>query len=214
MNDTSYKIGMLGTGRMAINLSRLWAAKGHRIFIGSRDPQKAKTVAANVEGAVQGGSYRETAAFADVLALAIPWTAVTATLPNLGLLDGKILIDMTNPVEQTAVGMQLAIGHTTSFAEEIAQLTPGARVVKAYNSIYFDVLTDPQFGDQNASAFICGDDVTAKEVVAQLSQDIGFDPVDSGPLSNARLLEPLAVLWMQLAFSSHGTDIALKLLKR
>ena len=67
---------------------------------------------------------------------------------------------------------------------------------------------------QNASAFFCGDDKNAKAVVAQLSQDIGFDPVDSGPLSNARLLEPLAVLWMQLAFSTHGTEIAFKLLKR
>jgi NADPH-dependent F420 reductase len=214
MNATFLKIGTLGTGRMASNLGELWAAKGHQVFLGSRDPQKAKELAQSIGPNVKGGSSAEAVAFGEVLALAVPWTAAEETLKALGVFGGKILIDMTNPIQLTDAGRQLLFGHTTSAAEQIATWAPDARVVKAFNSIYFENLEKPQFGPLNASSFFCGDDEQAKAVVARLSQDIGFDPVDCGPLANARLLEPLAVLWMQLAFSSHGSDIALKLLRR
>ncbi len=102
----------------------------------------------------------------------------------------------------------------TIIAEEIAKRSPDARVVKAFNSIYFENLEKPQYGATKAGSFFCGDDDQAKAVVAQLSRDIGFDPVDCGPLTNARLLEPLAVLWMQLAFGGNETDIAFALLRR
>jgi NADPH-dependent F420 reductase len=215
LNNESIRIGTLGTGRMAGNLGRLWAAKGHQVFFGSRDPYKAKALAESAGSQAQGGTYAEAAAFGEVVLLATPWTVAEETLHSLGSLDGKILVDMTNPIRQAEAGMELALRQTTSFAEALAKQASGAKVVKAFNSIYFAVLEKPSFGDERASSFFCGDDEQAKAVVAQLSRDIGFEPVDSGPLWNARLLEPLAVLWMQLAFSgSHGSDIAFKLLKR
>jgi NADPH-dependent F420 reductase len=215
MNATVFKIGMVGTGRMAGNLGKLWAAEGHQVFFGSRAPQKGRELAQSIGPNAQGGSSAEAVAFGEVLALAVPWTAAEETLKVLGAFDGKILIDMTNPIRPADAGVQLLLGHTTSAAEQIATWAPDARVVKAFNSIYFENLEKPQFGPLNASSFFCGDDEPAKAVVARLSRDIGFDPVDCGPLLNARLLEPLAVLWMQLAFSTdNGADIAFKLLRR
>ncbi|MFQ6111122.1 MAG: NADPH-dependent F420 reductase, partial [Nitrospinota bacterium] len=116
----------------------------------------------------------------------------------------------------TADYSALAIGHTTSAAEEIAKMAPGTKVVKAFNHVYAQIVhSSPQFGSQNASVFFCGDDAAAKEVVAGLMREIGFDPVDSGPLTNARYIEPVAELMVQLAhFLGMGTDIALKLIRR
>jgi NADPH-dependent F420 reductase len=208
------KIGTLGTGRMANKLAKLWTAKGHQVFFGSRNAHKARQLAASLGPNANGGTQAEAVAFGEVILLAVPWTAAEETLKALGPFEGKILIDMTNPIKPTEAGMQLAMGHTTSFAEEIARLVPGAKVVKAFNSIYFDNLDKPHYGAAKAGAFFCGDDDQAKAVVTQLSRDIGFDPVDSGPLTNARLLEPLAVLWMQLAFGGNETDIAFALLRR
>ena len=208
------KIGTIGTGRMAGNLGKLWAATGHQIFFGSRDPQKAKSLAGSIGSNADGGTPAEAIAFGEVILLAVPWTAAEETLKALGPFEGKILIDMTNPVKPSEAGMQLALDSATSAAEQIAGWASDARVVKAFNTIYFENLEKPQFGAEQASSFFCGDDDQAKAVVAQLSRDIGFDPVDSGPLTNARLLEPLAVLWMQLAFGGNETDIAFKLLRR
>ena len=180
--STRVKIGTIGTGRMATNLGQLWAAKGHQVFFGSRDAAKPANWL-NIPAQMQGGGTRDEAvAFGELLVLAVPWSAAEETLKPLRPFAGKILVDMTNPVKATeGRGMQLAIGHTTSLAEEIARWVPGARVVKAFNSIYFENLKKPQFGREQASSFFCGDDDQAKAVVAQLSRDIGFDPVDCGP---------------------------------
>ena len=210
----SLRIGTLGTGRMAENLGQLWADKGHQLFFGSRNPEKAKELANRLGPNANGGTQAEAKSFGQVILLAVPWTAAEATVKSLVPFDGKLLIDMTNPVKPSDSGVQMAVGHTTSLSEEIAVWATGAKVVKAFNSIYFGNLVNPRFGTENASSFFCGDDNQAKAIVAQLSRDIGFDPVDSGPLVNARLLEPLAALWMQLASLGGNTDVAFKLLRR
>lgn len=202
------QIGMLGTGRMAQELGRLWSAAGHAVMFGSRDPLKAAHVAQQTHPSASGGSYADTAAFGEVVVLAVPWFAAQDVIAAAGSLAGKILVDMTNPLQDG----QWALGFDTSAAEQIAAWASGARVVKAFNSIFYRNLDELSRGGE-ASAFLCGDDLGAKGTVAQLALDCGFDPVDSGPLRNARLLEPLAVLWMELA-STHGTDIAFRLLRR
>lgn len=216
MDTLPLKIGVLGTGRMAGNLGKLWVAQGHQVFFGSREAQKARALAESVGPNAKGGTLAEAVAFGEVILLAVPWLAAEATLKTLGSLAGKILVDITNAVKPSEVGPQLALDYlTTSAAEEVARQAPGAKVVKAFNSIYFENLARPQFGEDKASSFFCGDDAQAKAVVARLSRDIGFEPVDCGPLTNARLLEPLAILWMQLASArDYGPDIAFKLLKR
>ncbi len=210
MNSELIKIGTLGTGRMAGTLGKLWAAKGHRVFFGSREPQKARQFAASIGHDAQGGTQAEALAFGDVILLTVPGASAREVVRSLGPWEGKILVDLTNRLQPVPGGA----GVVASQAEEIAKLAVGAKVVKAFNMIHFQILENPQFGAESASAFFCGDDGEAKAVVAQLSRDMGFDPVDTGPLENARLLEPLGLLWIRLAGLGHGRETAFKLLKR
>jgi predicted dinucleotide-binding enzyme len=206
------KVGMIGTGNMGSTLGRLWAGCGQDVFFGSRDPQRGKALAAEVGRGAQGGSIEQASAFGDVLALAVPWHAAQETVRIMLPLDGKVLIDMINAFEMDSGPL---LGFTTSAAEQIASWAPGARVVKAFNSIHFASIANPDFGGQAASQFYCGDDLNAKAQVARLSTDIGLDPVDAGPLWMARQLEPLAFIWIYLAWGQNlGTDTALKLLRR
>ncbi len=199
---------------MGSGLGKSWAQKGHKIFLGSRDPAKAQGLAASIGHGASGGGVRAAAQFGDTVLLAVPWRGVESTVKAAGELSGKVLIDCTNPM--TADYMQLVIGHDTSGAEEVAKQAPGARVVKAFNHIYAPIIhSSPQFGSHIATVFFCGDDPAAKETVAGLIRDIGFEPVDAGPLQNARYVEPLAELCVQLAYAlGMGTDQALKLIRR
>lgn len=203
------QIGILGTGRMAQGLGRVWAQSGHAVLFGSRDATKAEQIASQIGAGARGGSYADAAGFGEVVVLTAPWPAAEQTLRAAGSLAGKVLIDVVNPLQDA----DLALGHTTSAAEQIAAWAPGARVVKAFNTIYFQSL-DARAHPGDASAFFCGDDPAAKQLVAQLAADLGFDPVDAGPLVNARLLEPLALLWIRLAGQGgYGPQIAFKLLR-
>ncbi len=141
------------------------------------------------------------------------WGAAQGAVQAAGSLTGKILIDATNPLKPDLSG--LALGHTISAGEEVARRPSGAKVVKAFNTIGAQHMANPVFGSQRASMFIAGDDASAKRTVADLAEALGFDPVDVGPLTQARLLEPLAMLWISLAYAfGHGTNIGFKLLRR
>ncbi len=208
-------IGIIGVSKLGSRLGQLWAAKGHQVMFGSRNLEKAKTEAANAGTAsnpIQSGSYSEAVAFGDVVVIGVPWPAAIETVRALASnLSGKTVIDTTNPVGEN---MTVAIGHTTSAAEEMARAIPAAHVIKAFNTVHFAVLDNPSFGGVRADGYYCGDESSAKHDVAQLIADAGFDPIDAGPLRNARLLEPLANLWMQLAFvNKMGTESAFKLLR-
>ncbi|MBL8056869.1 MAG: hypothetical protein JNK29_09240 [Anaerolineales bacterium] len=127
-------------------------------------------------------------------------------------LAGRVLVDATNPL---APGLQLALGHTTSGAEQVAAWAPGARVVKAFNTPGVENMADPHYAGQAATMLICGDDASAKAVVAGLAEALGFDVADLGGLPQARLLEPLALIWIQLAIGQkQGRGIAFRLLRR
>ncbi len=207
-------IGIIGTGNMGSGLGKAWAAKGHKILLGSRDPQKAKTLAKTMALNISGGSIAEAAAFGEVVLLATPWTAATDAIKAAGPLGGKILIDCTNPLTPDMRG--LTLGHTTSAGEVVAKWAPEAKVVKAFNHIFAQIVhSSPQFGGQSASVFYCGNDPGAKATVAGLAKEIGFEPIDAGPLQNARVLEPLGLLCIQLAYGlAMGTDVAMKLIRR
>ena len=200
-------IGVIGTGKMGGTLGKLWADKGHQVLFGSRDLQKAKTMASTIGPSATGGTYAEAAQFGEAVLFAVPWRVAQDVIQAAGNLTGKVLMDCTNP---GATGL---VAGQTSDAEEIARWAVGARVVKAFNQIGYENLSNPQFGSQQASTFICGDDEAAKSIVARLGEDIGFDVIDAGPLSNARLLESLTMLWGQLA-RKQGRNIAFKLLRR
>ena len=177
------RIGIVGSGKMGSGFARA-LKDSHEVWIGSRDTERGKQ-AADETGATGGGSYTDVVADADVVILAVPWSAVDETLPQLGDLSGRILIDITNPY--TAEGLVPLEG--TSTAEEIQKKAPGARVVKGWNHVYSSNLTRPDADGIAASVLIAGDDAEAKETVSQIARDMGFDPVDVGELAMTRNLE-------------------------
>jgi predicted dinucleotide-binding enzyme len=182
---------------------------------GVRDPKDSKVqdVVRAAGGRARATTVREAAAAGEVVVLATPWSAAADALKAAGSLRGKLLVDATNPLKVDLSG--LALGHTTSAAEQVASWAAGTKVVKAFNTIGAQHMTDPRFGDQRASMFLCGDDAEAKRTVGGLAEALGFDPVDAGPLTQARLLEPLAMLWISMAHAyGQGPNIAFKLLRK
>lgn len=208
------KIAIIGAGNVGGTLGTAWAAKGHDVVFGVRDPREAKVqeLLRATGGKARAASVREAAAAAELVLLATPWGAAQDALRAAGDLKGKILVDATNPLKPDFSG--LALGHTTSAGEEVARWAPGARVVKAFNTIGAQHMTDPRIAGQRPSMFVCGDDPAAKQTVAGLAEALGFEPVDAGPLTQARLLEPLAMLWISLAYAHGlGTNIGFRLLR-
>ena len=207
-------IGIIGSGNVGKALGETWLKKGHQVqFSYSRDLQKLRAYATELGRSASAGTPDEAVRFGEVVLFAPPWPAVEDALRAAGSLAGKILIDCTNPLKPDLSG--LAIGHTTSAGEEIARRAPGARVVKAFNTTGAENMKSPQFGSHRAIMPICGDDAGAKSVVGALAQEAGFEVVDAGSLSIARLLEPLAMLWIHLAYGQKmGTGFAFTLLKR
>jgi len=203
------RIAVIGTGRMGTALARQFAAAGHEVRVGSRDPARGAEKAQAV-GADFGGTYFTAAANVDVLVLAVPFHAVLHSLAQVGDVAGVVLIDPTNPLwDENAEPDR-------SCAEQIQAFVPEARVVKAWNHLYSAVVRrSAEFDGVAATLFIAGDDPEAKELVERLATDIGYDPVDAGPITSARYLEPLAALMTTLDRQAGGEYLhALKLLRR
>ncbi|MGE5893490.1 MAG: NADPH-dependent F420 reductase [bacterium] len=208
-------IGIIGAGRMGSGLGRIWAERGHKVFLGARTAAKAADAARATGHGAQGGSVAEAAKFGEVILLATPWTSTADAVKAAGPLSSKVLIDCTNPLEPDMSG--LAVGHTTSAAEEIARMAPGSRVVKAFNIAFADIYQSGSrlFGSRVPTMFYCGDDEEAKSIVRRLIKECGFEPIDAGPLKSARYLEPLAMLMIQLGYTQKmGTNIALSMIQR
>jgi hypothetical protein len=209
------RIGIIGSGMVGGTLGRCWAQRGHEVMFGVRDAANPKVGAllAEIGPNAKAGTVAEAAAYGEVIVLATPWRATQDALRSAGDLTGKVLFDCTNPLKADLSGLE--VGHTTSGGEQVAAWAPGARVVKIFNTTGFNNMADPKYGTEAATMFYVGDDAEAKAIAAQLASEIGFDPVDAGPLVNARLLEPLAMLWIHLAFvQKQGRQIAFKLLRR
>lgn len=203
------KIGIIGAGNIGSSLAQVWSAKGHEVVIGVRDPNspKAQQALANLGSGGRAVSLPEAAAFGEVLAIALPWNAVRESLAAMGDLRGKIIIDATNRFNAEP-------GDAPSAAEDIARLATGAHVVKAFNTMGWESLHNPIFNGVPVTAFICGDDATAKSTVMNLAQEMGINAVDAGPLSNARAVEALAQLWVYMMRSGAGRDMAFTLIRR
>lgn len=209
------KIGIIGSGNVGSALGKIWAENGNEIMFSSRHPERLKDLVQSVGKNACYGLPADAAKYGEVVVLSVPWTQAVDALRSAGSLKDKILIDCTNPVKPDMSG--LAVGHTTSAAEEIAKAAPGARVVKAFNTTFAAVMHSPSrnFGSQKATGFYCGDESPAKAVVSELIKETGLEPLDVGPLMCARYLEPLAMLAMQIAFVlGLGTEMTIGLLRR
>jgi hypothetical protein len=209
------KIAVIGSGNVGGTVGRRWADLDHEVVFGSRDPssENVKNILASTGGKAKVDTVAGAAAFGEVVVLATPWEATKDAIAAADDLLGKVVLDCTNPLKPDLSG--LSIGPDTSAAEQVAGWAPGARVVKGLSTTGSGNMAEPQYGDQQASMFICGDDESAKASVGQLVGELGFDVVDCGPLSMARTLEPLALLWVTLAYElGQGPNIAFKLLRR
>jgi predicted dinucleotide-binding enzyme/predicted ester cyclase len=206
------KIGIVGSGKMGAGLGRLWAHEGHQVmFSYSRRPEKLEDLVQEIGSHAQSGTPREAVRFADVVLLAVPWAAIGDAVVAAGPLEGKIVLTCVNPLGP----LGLEVGLMSSAAEEIAKLAPGAIVIEAFNTIFAGILhSRPHLSANNTpTVFYCGDDRDAKAKTAELIGDAGLHPVDAGPLQNARYIEPLAMLMMELGYSQRlGTDIAMRLM--
>jgi 8-hydroxy-5-deazaflavin:NADPH oxidoreductase len=201
-------ITILGAGNMARSLAGLFAAAGYEVVLGSRDVAKAQAAASTLGARVRSAGVKNAAAASDTIILAVPFDAVAATIAAAGGLAGKTIVDITNPL--TADYQGLTIGHTTSAAEEIQKLAPQAKVVKAFNTVFAQVLQNGgKAGGVPATIFIAGDDEAANEAVAAIVRKSGLVAIATGPLKMARYLEPLGGLNVALGYGrGFGTDIA------
>ncbi len=190
------KIAIIGKGHVGNALCSGLSAK-HETRFGHRDPAE---------------SVANAAKWGDIIILAVPYENANNAIEEIrAYADEKIVIDVMNAVGAKS---ELAISCTTSSAEETQKKLPKAKVVKAFNTVFAANQNKGKIGKEQLTAFIAGDDLKAKQTVAQLTQDIGFDPIDCGPLKAARHLEAMAIMIINLAFAyGMGTKIGFKLVK-
>ncbi|TDR31628.1 NADPH-dependent F420 reductase [Hydromonas duriensis] len=194
------KIGILGFGSVGQKLAKLFADAGHEVSIGLRNNADAQN-----NSAYRFGSFAEVAANVDALALAIPYKASLDALNNLAsALEDKIIIDNTNPLNDD--WSPLLLGQENSAGETIQAALPKSHVVKAFNTIFADVMQKEAHSrnGQNITAFIAGNNDEAKNTVMELAQAVGFSPLDTGDISSSRYLEAMAHLNIRIAVPLGG----------
>lgn len=200
-------VGILGSGLMGGKLGTLFARAGHEVvFSYARSEQKLKRLAREAGARARAGTPAAAARAADVLLLAVHWSKVDEVLQQAGSLGSKILISCSLPMNMDDTA--LIVGQSSSGAEELARKVPPARVVAAFSTLPSEVLFSVFEARGKAdppSLVYCGDDEQAKALAARLIRDVGFDPVDAGPLRVARYTEPFSLLIAQLAYEGSGS---------
>jgi len=205
------RIGILGAGLMGAKLGTLFARAGHEVvFSYSTSQDKLERLAREAGGKAKAGTPAEAATDADALLLAVHWLRFDDVLNQAGDLSGKLVITCSLPMNEE--NTELVIGRTASAAEALATKLPAARVVSAFNTVPSEVLFGvygSKSGARRPSLVYCGDDLQAKEVAARLIRDVGFEPLDVGPLRIARYTEPFALLVGQIAYEgTRGPEVA------
>jgi predicted dinucleotide-binding enzyme len=204
------KIGIIGAGSLGTALAARFARAGHSVMFGGGE--SAHAVADGL--GVGAGSNADAAAFGEVVILAVPFGAIDNALADAQPLSGRILWTCVNALNRDLSG--LAVGFDNSAAEEVARRAPGARVVAAVPPFAAAIASHRTKYEQDLepSVFLSGDDDDAKAVVARLVRILGAEPVDAGPLTAARLVEPAMMLVVRLAYAGVPRDVGLRLLER
>lgn len=202
------KVTVIGAGNMGSAFVKQLHTAGHQARVTARNTAQAEALAARFPG-VLAVPAAGAASDADAVIVATGHADAVAALRSVGDLSGKVVVDITNPL--TADYMGLTLGHSTSAAEEMARAIPGAQIVKAFNTVFAQVLdAGADFGKgQKVTVFFASDSERAKQTVKALAESFGFSTVDAGGLQNARYLEPLAGLNIYLGYGAGmGTGIA------
>jgi len=208
-------IAIIGVGNVGSALGPAFAANGHKIIYGVRDTssQKVRDLLQQTGVNASAATVRDAAAEAETIFMALPWGVTERVIKNLGSFQNKVLIDCTNPIAPEFKG--LLVGTNLSAGEQVQQWAKEARVVKAFNTTGAANMKNPDYSGQPVTMFICGDDQDANQTVAELASGIGFDPCITGPLYHARYLEPLAMLWVDMAYvQGKGPGFAFKIMRR
>ncbi|WP_233888007.1 NADPH-dependent F420 reductase [Paraburkholderia flagellata] len=201
------KVAIIGTGNMGSALAAVLATAGHKVSIAAREQARAKDLAERVGHGAVAVELSKSANDAEVVILAVPYEALVEAARAAGNLEGKVVIDISNPI--TADYKDLLIGHTTSAAEQLQSAIPGAKVVKAFNTVFARLLAPEARQSKALQTFIAGDDTSANELVSSLAKSAGFEPVESGPLSNSRFIEPIGEMNIHFGyFLGKGPNVA------
>jgi predicted dinucleotide-binding enzyme len=209
------QVAVIGTGSVGQTLGRRLAQKGYSILFGSRQPQSEKVLRLVAENPdrLAATQIADAIGQCSTVIMAIPYGQTQSVIESSGPWSGKVLVDCTNPLNRSFDGIEL--GFNDSAAEQIARWAGGAAVVKAFNTASVATMNNPTYSGHQATMFYCGDQVQAKLVVRQMIADLDMEPIDSGPLTSARYLEPLAMLYIHLAIrEGWGANCAFKMLKR
>jgi len=206
------RIGILGSGLMGGKLGTIFARAGHEVvFSYAHTEAKLKRLAREAKGNARAGTVREAAQESDVLLLAVHWSRVDDVLKQAGGLTGKVIVSCSLPMSTNDSG--LVVAHTSSGAEVLAKKLRGAHFVSAFGTVPSEVLFDV-FESRNRARLrptliYCGDDRKAKNVAVRLIRDVGFEPIDAGPLRIARYTEPFTLLVARLAYDiGRGPELA------
>ena len=203
------KLAVIGSGNIGKSIGS-WAAKaGYEVIFSAKNEANAVAAAQAAGNGASSASVENAIASADLVLFAAPYGAAQEILPGVAeALKGKVLIDATNALAADFSG--LTVGFTSSAAEEIAKLVPGAKVVKAFNTVFAQVFAsqNPEINGSKISVFLAGDEAEAKKSVGELAAKLGFDVVDAGPLASSRNIEPLAMLNISLGYGmGFGTSV-------
>lgn len=204
------RIAIIGTGNVGSAIARGLMGKGHAVMLGARNTEAADVVNLASETASTPMPPAAAAASADIILLALPWGVAETAVQALGPLAGKIVIDCMNPLGMVSGALGLTVGHTTSGGEIVQGWLPAAHVVKTLNQVGAEIMARNDHLPHRPVQFMAGNDSVAKTAAAKLLADLGFEALDAGSLAAARLLEPLALVWInQSLLRGKGRDWAL-----
>jgi predicted dinucleotide-binding enzyme len=195
INGYTETIAMIGTGDVSSALGPRFAQLGHKVIYGSRSPDRAdvsELVARSGDGSF-ATSQRQAATQADIVVLAVPWNVAEEVVLNLGDLSGKIIMDPINPRVMDAEGNRDFPTHVSN-AERIQNLAPRAFVVKAFSTMSADTMIDPDLLGHKLTVPLVGDDQSAKDRIAEIVEEMGYESVDVGPVRYAHIIEGLYLL--------------------
>ena len=218
MNTKKMKIGILGSGIVGQTLASGFIKEGYDTMIGTQHPEKLKEWSERTNKA-KIGSFDKTAKFGEIIVLAVKGTIAKEVLQgvSVGSLDGKAIIDATNPIadKQPVNGvLKFFTSLDKSLMEELQSLVPKANFVKAFNSVGNAFMVNPDFNGIKPSMFICGNNEDAKKEVSKIVESFGFEVEDMGKVESARAIEPLCMLWCIPGFLKNEWSHAFKLLKK
>ncbi len=211
------KVGILGSGEVGQKLGDAFVETGHTVMIGTRNPVKLHSwVSKHGKGKASSGSFADAASFGEIVIIATLWEgtpgAIKAAVPKN--FAGKLVIDVTNPLDFSKRTPRLALGHGDSAGETVQRLLPKANVVKAFNTVGNAHMFRPDFPGGPPTMFLCGNNDDAKRQVAEILDSFGWETVDIGTIEGSRLLEPLAMLWIAHYMRTGSGNHAFKLLRK